>query len=94
MGWPPFDPPEPVDPTDRALEPGDPISDSTPLFIVASGPGVGSIGTQEGLNATPGRVLLQEGTHYDPTEYPDLARFLAPYQGQHVVPQLSTPEWL
>jgi hypothetical protein len=91
-GYDPQNPPQ--DPTDRPLKPGDPIDDQTTLYIVAAGQGVGSIGTAQALNLISGRTLLAEGTVYDPAVYPDLARFLAPYYGQHQVPALSTPEWL
>lgn len=64
---------------------------NVPLFIVATGQHVGKIGTAEDL---AGETVLQEGQAYDPEQYPDLARFLAPFYGQNHVPSLSKPAWL
>jgi hypothetical protein len=89
----PLGEPEP-EPTDRPLEYGDTISDKVPLWIVASGPGIGQIGTQAALNQVEGRVLLAEGTEFDPAVYPDLSRLLKPFYGERRVPPLSRPDWL
>lgn len=95
MSWPehPLGEPEP-EPTDRPLELGDTISDKVSLWIVASGPGIGQIGTQEALDQVAGRVLLQEGAEYDPAVYPALAAILKPFYATTHIPVLSSPEWL
>ena len=92
MSWLPA---APTTPTTRALLPGDVISSTVPLFIVAVGPHVGAIGTLSGIAASfPGALVLPEGSPYSAVEYPDLARFLAPLQGTTRVPVFSTPQWL
>jgi hypothetical protein len=90
----PGETPEGLEPTDRALQQGDVISDKIALWIVAAGPGVGQIGTQQALSQVPGRTLLQENTDYDPATFPALAAFLRPFYGESHVPPLSSPEWL
>lgn len=93
VGFAPQDPPPP-EPTNRPLQLGDIIDPSIPLWIVADGPNISAIGTLEALSLVPGRTLLQEGTVYDPEEFPVLAQRLKSVYGQHAVPILSKANWL